>query len=145
MHLLNPMAIWLMKKLKVKVPFDNNKLYASEILSIFLQNETSNQQKYGDMGAIDSMLQQLAYYKRHNPGTPEEQEMMENLFNCLCSLLLYTPNRERFLQGEGLQLMNLMLRERKVSRSGALKVLTHALIGPEGRNNCSKFVDILGK
>ena len=28
---------WLMKRLKVKVAFDNNKLYASEILSILLQ------------------------------------------------------------------------------------------------------------
>ena len=40
--------------------------------------------------------------------------MMENLFDCLCSLLLHTPNRDRFLRGEGLQLMNLMLREKKV-------------------------------
>jgi hypothetical protein len=35
---------------------------------------------------------------------------MENLFNCLCSLLLEKENRDRFLQGEGIQLMNLMLR-----------------------------------
>ncbi len=28
---------WLMKRLKVKVAFDSNKLYASEILSILLQ------------------------------------------------------------------------------------------------------------
>ena len=33
---------WLVKKLKVKVPFDANKLYASEILSILLQNEPEN-------------------------------------------------------------------------------------------------------
>ena len=69
---------------------------------------------------------------------------MENLFDCLCSLLLHTPNRDRFLKGEGLQLMNLMLREKKVSRNGALKVLNHALIGPEGKDNCHKFVDIFG-
>ena len=31
------LLLWLMKRLKVKVPFDNNKLYASEILSILLQ------------------------------------------------------------------------------------------------------------
>ena len=42
---------------------------------------------------LDSMLQQLAYYKRHNPGNAEEQEMMENLFDCLCSMLLHSPNR----------------------------------------------------
>lgn len=40
--------------------------------------------------------------------------------------------------------MNLMLREKKTSRNGALKVLNHALSGPEGRDNCVKFVDILG-
>lgn len=48
--------------------------------------------------------------------------MMENLFNVLCSSLMATVNRDRFLRGEGLQLMNLMLREKKMSRNGSLKV-----------------------
>jgi len=140
------LLVWLTKKLKVKMPFDNNKLYASEILSILLQNEPENRKVFSDIAGspLDSMLQQLAYYKRHNPGNAEEQEMMENLFDCLCSLLLHSPNRDKFLKAEGLQLMNLMLREKKVSRSGALKVLNHALIGVEGKDNCTKFVDILG-
>merc|ERR1719350_2592724 len=140
---------WLIKKLKVKVPFDENKLYASEILSILLQTEPENRKLVGelltaDSNAIDNLLQQLAYYKRHDPNVSEELEMMENLFDCLCSLLLETENRDRFLKGEGLQLMNLMLREKKKSRSGALKVLSHALTGTEGTDNCIKFVDILG-
>merc|ERR1719447_58656 len=135
---------WLIKKLKVKVPFDENKLYASEILSILLQTEPENRKLFGELDAIDILLQQLAYYKRHDPGQSEEIEMMENLFDCLCSLLLETDNRDRFLRGEGLQLMNLMLREKKKSRAGALKVLSHALMGAEGTDNCVKFVDILG-
>merc|ERR1719259_856889 len=135
---------WLIKKLKVKVPFDENKLYASEILSILLQTEPENRKLFGELDAIDILLQQLAYYKRHDPGQSEEIEMMENLFDCLCSLLLETDNRDRFLRGEGLQLMNLMLREKKKSRAGALKVLSHALTGAEGTDNCIKFVDILG-
>merc|ERR1719225_1960186 len=140
---------WLIKKLKVKVPFDENKLYASEILSILLQTEPENRKLVGelltaDSNAIDNLLQQLAYYKRHDPNVSEELEMMENLFDCLCSLLLENENRDRFLKGEGLQLMNLMLREKKKSRSGALKVLSHALTGAEGIDNCLKFVDILG-
>jgi beta-catenin-like protein 1 len=53
-------------------------------------------------------------------------------------------NRDKFLKGEGLQLMNLMLREKKLSRNGALKVLDYAMSGPNGRDNCNKFVDILG-
>jgi len=135
---------WLIKKLKEKVPFDGNKLYASEILSILLQNEPANRLMYGEMGAIDSLLQQLAYYKRHDPNQVEEFELMENLFNCMCSILLEKDNREKFLQGEGLQLMNLMLREKKKSRSGALRVLDHALSGSDGLQNCVKFVEILG-
>ena len=35
-------------------------------------------------------------------------------------------------------------REKKKSRSGALKVLSHALNGLEGIDNCIKFIDILG-
>ena len=133
------LVAWLVKKVKVKVPFDNNKLFASEILSILLQNEPENRKRFGEMGSsMDSLLQQLAYYKRHNPGTAEEAELMENLFDCLCSLLLHAPNRELFLRGEGLQLMNLMLREKKESRNGALKVLDHAVVGPEGKEQCAK-------
>lgn len=49
-------------------------------------------------------------YKRRDPSTPEEVEMVENLFDSLCSALMHPSNRGRFLRGEGLQLMNLMLR-----------------------------------
>lgn len=38
----------------------------------------------------------------------------------------------------------LCFREKKMSRTSALKVLDHAMIGPEGADNCHKFVDILG-
>uniref|UniRef100_A0A2K6R8Q5 Beta-catenin-like protein 1 n=1 Tax=Rhinopithecus roxellana TaxID=61622 RepID=A0A2K6R8Q5_RHIRO len=95
-------------------------------------------------GLLQWLLKRLKVFKRHNPSTAEEQEMMENLFDSLCSCLMLSSNRERFLKGEGLQLMNLMLREKKISRSSALKVLDHAMIGPEGTDNCHKFVDILG-
>ena len=99
---------------------------------------------FSDFFKITNIILQLAYYKRHDPNVSEEVEMMENLFDSLCSLLLEVENRDRFLKGEGLQLMNLMLREKKKSRAGALKVLSHALAGPEGKDNCVKFVDILG-
>nr|XP_033819746.1 beta-catenin-like protein 1 isoform X1 [Geotrypetes seraphini] len=135
---------WLLKRLKAKMPFDANKLYCSEILAILLQNNDSTRELLGELDGIDVLLQQLSVFKRHNPNTAEEQEMMENLFDSLCSCLMLSSNRERFLKGEGLQLMNLMLREKKMSRSSALKVLDHAMIGPEGADNCHKFVDILG-
>ncbi|XP_063063963.1 beta-catenin-like protein 1 isoform X2 [Engraulis encrasicolus] len=135
---------WLLKRIKVKMPFDANKLYCSEILAILLQNHDGPRGLLGECDGIDVLLQQLSVFKRHNPSTPEEQEMMENLFGALCSCLMLGANRDRFLKGEGLQLMNLMLREKKMSRAGALKVLDHSMMGPEGHDNCHKFVDILG-
>ncbi|KAF3696565.1 Beta-catenin-like protein 1 Nuclear-associated protein [Channa argus] len=135
---------WLLKRIKAKMPFDGNKLYCSEILAILLQNNDGTRELLGEMDGIDVLLQQLSVFKRHNPATAEEQEMMENLFDALCSCLMLASNRDRFLKGEGLQLMNLMLREKKMSRTSALKVLDHAMIGPEGADNCHKFVDILG-
>uniref|UniRef100_A0A7N9AZH3 Beta-catenin-like protein 1 n=1 Tax=Mastacembelus armatus TaxID=205130 RepID=A0A7N9AZH3_9TELE len=135
---------WLLKRIKAKMPFDANKLYCSEILAILLQNNDSTRELLGEMDGIDVLLQQLSVFKRHNPSMAEEQEMMENLFDALCSCLMLPSNRDRFLRGEGLQLMNLMLREKKMSRTSALKVLDHGMIGPEGADNCHKFVDILG-
>ncbi|XP_041974170.1 beta-catenin-like protein 1 [Aricia agestis] len=135
---------WILKRLKMKIPFDANKLYATEILSILLQNTPENRKLLGELDGIDVLLQQLAFYKRHDPSGAEEQEAMENMFDALCCALLEPANRDRFLRGEGLQLMNLMLREKKMSRNGSLKVLDHALVGADGRDNCNKFVDILG-
>ncbi|CAH0600301.1 unnamed protein product [Chrysodeixis includens] len=135
---------WILKRLKLKVPFDANKLYSTEILSILLQNTPENRKLLGELDGIDVLLQQLAFYKRNDPAGAEEQEAMENMFDSLCCALMEPTNRDRFLRGEGLQLMNLMLREKKMSRNGSLKVLDHALAGPEGRDNCNKFVDILG-
>ncbi|CAH1966004.1 unnamed protein product [Acanthoscelides obtectus] len=114
------------------------------MMSILLQDNEKNRTMLGEMDGIDTLLQQLAFYKRHDPASAEEHEYMENLFNCLCSALMVVPNRDKFLKGEGLQLMNLMLREKKTSRNGSLKVLDYAMSGPYGKDNCNKFVDILG-
>ncbi|VEL38902.1 unnamed protein product [Protopolystoma xenopodis] len=66
--------------------------------------------RLSEMDGVDILLQQLAAYKRRDPTSPEEVELMHNLFNCLCTALLLPANKQRFLKGEGVQLMNLMLR-----------------------------------
>jgi len=140
----NGLLAWLLKRIRSRMPFDGNKLYAGEMLAILLQDTVENRAALGEVEGIDFLLQQLATYKRHDPSSNEEGEYMENLFNCLCSALLHGPNRDKFLKGEGPQLMNLMLREKRQSRSGALKVLNHAVSGPEGTSNANKVVEILG-
>lgn len=134
---------WLLKRVRVR-QYDPNKLYSSEILAILLQDHTPNQTLLGEQEGIDILLQSLAYYKRRDPHSSDEIELMENLFDCLCSALMYPPNRDRFLKGEGLQLMRLMLQSKKLSRRSCLKVLNHAMCGKEGKENCEKFIEIFG-
>lgn len=136
---------WILNKFKTKSPFDENRLYYSEILSILVYNKLQNLQLVGDLDGIDVLLSQLATFKKTDPRTDREAEMMANLFNSLCSCLTLPSNRIRFLKGEGLQLMNLMLREKKkMCKSSAIKVLNYAMEGSDGVENCLKFVDILG-
>ena len=134
---------WLLKRVRVR-QYDANKLYASEILAILLQGNEGNQRLLGDEDGIDILLQSLAYYKRRDPHSTDEVELMENLFDCLCSSLMYTPNRAKFLEGEGLQLMRLMLQSKKLARCSAIKVLNHAMCNAEGKDNCIKFIEIFG-
>lgn len=100
---------WLLRRIQRR-QFDKNKLYVSEVLAIMLQLDDANKTRLGEMDGIDVLLQQLAVYKRHDPSSREEAEMMYNLFDCLCSTLMLAANKDRFLKGEGVQLMNLMLR-----------------------------------
>lgn len=51
---------WLLRRLRLKAPFDGNKLYASEILSILLQDNDVNRLMLGELDGIDTLLQQLA-------------------------------------------------------------------------------------
>lgn len=51
---------WLLRRIKAKTPFDANKLYASELLSILLQNTPENRLLLGELDGIDVLLQQLA-------------------------------------------------------------------------------------
>ena len=135
---------WLLKRLRVKMPFDGNKLYASEIISILLHENNENRELLGSLDGVDILLQQLASYRRHNPSSPDEIEFMGNLFSSLCSSLMLKSNKKRFLDGEGLQLMILIIREKNMARISAIKVLDYAMSGPDGDDNCNKFVDILG-
>lgn len=128
----------------------------AEILSILLQSNQENRRSFGDQDGIDCLLRQIAYYKRREPKSPEEHEYVENLFDCLCSLLLCdTRNRELFYTGEGIELMNLILREKarrhcfSAVKFGAIKVIGHALSKDKARDeflvkSCDRFVETYG-
>jgi len=134
--------LWLLERVRRRT-INMVKVYAAEMLSVLLGNE-DNQKIIGEKKGVDILLKQLAYFKKRNPKGQEEIELMENLFDALCFVVQYPPNRKKFLEDEGLHLMNLMIREKKMSRNSALKVINHVVSGYEGRDNSVKYVEILG-
>ncbi|KAG9065104.1 hypothetical protein KI688_002425 [Linnemannia hyalina] len=134
---------WMMKRLKVKA-FDSNKQYCSELLAILLQSSSANRKRLGELGGIDDLLQLLAAYKRKDPKDDDEIEVLENLFDGLCSALAEKENKRLFLEGEGMELMVIMIKEKKMARIRSVKVLNYAMSTKAGTANCLRFVEIMG-
>lgn len=132
---------WLVGKIKVR-EFDSNKQYASEILAILLQNSTANQKRLGQMNGVDVVLQAVAMYKSKDPKTSDEEEMVENLFDCLCCLLMPLENKERFVKAEGVELMIIIMKQKKSAYASAIRALDFAMT--KYPPACERFVDVLG-
>lgn len=132
---------WLLGKIKVR-EFDGNKQYASEILAILLQSSGVNQKRLGQMNGVDVVLQAVAMYKSRDPKTSDEEEMVENLFDCLCCLLMPLENKERFLKAEGVELMIIIMNQKKLCYGSAIRALDFAMTNYPPA--CERFVDVMG-
>jgi len=113
------------------------KLYATEILSILLQDSKVNQQKIGKLNGIEIMLTTVAA----NPSSKEE-EFVENLFNCLCTSCSAEDNKKFFNQAEGLKLLQITIRNKHYTRKCALKLLDYILSNDP--QNCRRWVQLPG-
>ncbi|CAL5324118.1 unnamed protein product [Camellia sinensis] len=132
---------WLLSKIKIR-EFDGNKQYASEILAILLQNSTANQKRLGQINGVDVVLQAVAMYKSRDPKTQDEEEMVENLFDCLCCLLMPLENKERFVKAEGVELMIIVMNSKKSCYGSAIRALDFAMTNYPPA--CERFVDVMG-
>eukprot|EP00727_Mastigamoeba_balamuthi_P007985 m51a1_g3807 hypothetical protein (1348) ;mRNA; r:245266-251184 len=132
---------FLLSRCKEKA-FDAVKGYAAELLSVLMQGSAVNQERVGAANGIECLLEAIALYRKTDPPTPDEEEFVENVFDCLCSALLLPENQKRFDVVEGIELMLLLLKEKKFCRRGALRALDFHL-----QNNpvsCARFVEALG-
>ncbi|KXS21350.1 DUF1716-domain-containing protein [Gonapodya prolifera JEL478] len=146
---------WLLKRIRAKA-MDSNRQYASEMLAVLLQSSRDNRLKLGnttitDMNGVDIILSCLSPYKRRDPKDDDEVEFMENLFDALCSALNEPEIKVIFLNGEGLELMLILLKEKLMSRMRALKVVDYALTSKSVGDPADptprlaeRWVDILG-
>ncbi|KAG0167587.1 hypothetical protein DFQ28_000837 [Apophysomyces sp. BC1034] len=137
------MMEWILKRVQNK-SFDSNRAYASEILSILLQENRDIRLKLADLGGVDTLLRVLSAYRRKDPQDEDETEMVENFFNALSSMLNENECKNLFLEGEGVELMLIMMKEKTLARIRAVKILNYALTNEAGRDNCIRFVDGMG-
>ena len=52
----------------------------------------------------------MKQYRRKDPADADEIEFMENVFDALCSALTEPDNKAKFLEGEGVELMVIMMK-----------------------------------
>ncbi|RLN93927.1 hypothetical protein BBJ28_00005354 [Nothophytophthora sp. Chile5] len=157
---------FLLAQVAPQRPFSENKLYASEILSILLQSgagprekfvawqdaprpseevskTTASQKKEKKVDLMDELLQALAPYRKKDPRSDEEEELVENLVNALCSVLLVQEAQRQFRRLEGPELLLRCLKNRhQFVFGGALRALDHALMG--NARNCERVIEIGG-
>ncbi len=144
---------WILTRIAERTEaVDQNTAYAAELLAIMLQSSESNRDKVGanEIGkegesGIDILLATLARFRRKAPSDAEEEEFVENIFDSLCLCLSQPPNKAIFLDGEGVELMVLLMKEKKsFGRVRAVKVLNHATSGPAGSEVCKRLIDAGG-
>ncbi|KAG7380571.1 Beta-catenin-like protein 1 [Phytophthora pseudosyringae] len=156
-----PILPFLLQQVAPGRTFGENKLYASEILSILLQagaevrekfvawmgkeraSEEKRKEKDAKVDLMDDLLQALAPYRKKDPSSEEEEELVGNLVNALCSALLVPEAQKQFRRLEGLELLLRFMKDRKrFVFGGALRALDHALMG--NARNCERLVEIGG-
>lgn len=147
---------WLLKRVEKKRAVDQNKLYASEILAIVLQSSAKCRRKCVEMNGLESLLQAVSAYKKKEPEDDGEKELVENLFDSICAVVMVEENKAQFVSLEGVELMLILLGSggKKPSNEGkksstahfvavpALKCLDYVLSG--NKTACERFVDALG-
>lgn len=158
-----PVFQFLMLQVAPARAFGQNKLYASEILSILLQSgspareafmraqprhhppehKPTKRSKEKDVDLMDELLQAMAPFRKKDPSTDEEEELVENLVNALCSLLLVPAAQKHFRRLEGIELMLRYMKDRRLYMfPAALRVLDHATM--DSARNCERLIQVGG-
>lgn len=135
---------WLHERISKKEKrVSQNKQYSAEMLAILLQSSSKNRLRFINLEGVDTLLQLLSVYRKIDPqNDSDEEEYFENLFDCLTCVVDEDEGKDKFIEAEGVELTQIMLREGTLSKPRALRVLNHALGGRGGLRACEKFVEV---
>lgn len=141
---------WLLSRIKTPDPsarakVGQNRQYAAELLAILLQTSNTNRKRVAEREGVEDVLQLLAPYRTGDPEKDsDEEEFVENLFDCLTCLVEADLPATQFLEAEGIELALIMLKDGKLSKTRSLKVLDHAMGGAAATAVCDRVVEAAG-
>ncbi|KAH0560023.1 hypothetical protein GP486_003458 [Trichoglossum hirsutum] len=137
---------WLLRRIAVReLPVTQNTQYTAEVLAILLQSSVVNRKRLIEIDGVDALLQLVSAYRKRDPlkGT-EEEEFVENVFDCLTCVVREAEGKRKFVEAEGVELCLIMLREGRMSKPRALRLIDHAVGGPDGIEVCERLVGAAG-
>jgi len=88
------------------------------------------------------LLRGIAGYRKKDPSDSEESEYVQNMFDCLCALMLLPEHQAVFGKVQGLELMIRMIGQHNFCSNLAVRLTDHSLRHCPA--NCQMFVDKLG-
>ena len=137
---------WLLKRIQVREsPLSQNKQYAAELLAILLQSSKANRIRFTELDGVDLFLQLLSPYRKRDPVKGgDEEEFVENVFDCLTCVVDEVEGKHKFTEAEGVELALIMLREGKMSKPRALRMLDHAVSSARDPTVAIKLVEAAG-
>jgi beta-catenin-like protein 1 len=137
---------WLLSRVSRKEStVSQNKQYAAEVMAVLLQSQETNVRQFIDQDGVEVALQNLSAFRKRDPERgSEEEEYMENLFDSLASATDITEGKEKFVEAEGIELCLIMLKDGKMSRPRALRILDHALGGNSSGFCANRLVEAAG-
>lgn len=141
---------WLLPRIKkpdqeARAKVGQNRQYAAEILAILLQSNKKNRVRVAMKNGVDILLELVSAYRKRDPEKDsDEEEFAENLFDCLACAVEERFASEKFIEGEGVELCLIMLREGRLAKARALRILDHALSGGNATAIAIKVVNAAG-
>ncbi|KAK1933458.1 hypothetical protein X943_003741 [Babesia divergens] len=140
------LLLFLLKRMKSSktVEYDSNRVQASELLCVLFQQSEECLKLVGGpkVEGIDKLLRIVTVYRKKDPEGVEEEEIVENAFQCLCNLMLVAPNRVAFGKLQGIKLLVRLIKERRFTYQLAIKLLDYALMDCPA--SCTLFVEGMG-
>jgi beta-catenin-like protein 1 len=138
---------WLLSRgTRKEQTVSQNKQYAAEVLAILLQSSDECKDHFIKVDGMDSFLLALSAYRKRDPAKDtEEEEYVENVFDSVTCVVDLKKGKDKFIEAEGIELCLIMVKEGKMSRSRALRLLDHALGGTSGGGSCcEKIIEAAG-